>query len=107
MCVDIRGVGSEYDADSFQTFHALTIRESEMQKQAKKDFEEAMRRGTVAKPGLLEKSMYITSRCIFLLKAAVEVLPTWSVFCRRLTPCEGYLEALCADNVSTPCTILG
>ncbi|KAJ7889596.1 FAD/NAD-P-binding domain-containing protein [Mycena leptocephala] len=64
----------EHDMNAF---HALTIRESEMQKQAKKDFEEVMRRGTAAKPGLLEK-----------------MLPTWSVFCRRLTPCDGYLEAL-------------
>jgi hypothetical protein len=60
MYVDVRGVGLDYDADPFQAFHALSIRESEIQKQAKKDFEEVMRRGTAAKPGLLEKSMYIT-----------------------------------------------
>ncbi|KAF7343045.1 FAD/NAD-P-binding domain-containing protein [Mycena venus] len=65
------------------SFHALVIRESEIQKQAKKNFEERMRQGTAAKPGLLEK-----------------MLPTWSVFCRRLTPGEGYLEALCADNTT-------
>ena len=28
------------------------------------------------------------------------VIPDFSVFCRRLTPGNGYMEALCADNVS-------
>lgn len=106
MCVHVLGVESAYDADPFQSFHALIIRESEMQKQAKKDFEEGMRRSTAAKPELLEKSAYITSNCILLLNTAVKVLPAWSVFCRRLTPCDGYLEALCADNVSASCTVL-
>ncbi|KAF8183602.1 FAD/NAD-P-binding domain-containing protein [Mycena galopus ATCC 62051] len=43
----------------------------------------SMRRDTANKPGLLEK-----------------ILPPWSVFCRRLTPCAGYLEALSADNTT-------
>ncbi|KAJ7230153.1 FAD/NAD-P-binding domain-containing protein [Mycena pura] len=73
------------------TFHALSISESEMQKQTQKALEENMRRGTAAKPGLLQK---------ILLKTPTKVLPTWSVFCRRLTPCEGYLEVLCADNTT-------
>ncbi|KAJ7196375.1 FAD/NAD-P-binding domain-containing protein [Mycena pura] len=70
----------EHDMNAF---HALSISGSEMQKQTQKALEENMRRCTAAKPGLLQK-----------------MLPTWSVFCRRLTPCEGYLEALCADNTT-------
>ncbi|KAF8183592.1 FAD/NAD-binding domain-containing protein [Mycena galopus ATCC 62051] len=63
--------------------HAITIRESDMQKEARTMFETNMKRDTADKPGLLEK-----------------ILPSWSVFCRRLTPCAGYLEALCADNTT-------
>ncbi|KAJ7732053.1 FAD/NAD-P-binding domain-containing protein [Mycena maculata] len=43
----------------------------------------SMKKDTAEKPGLLKK-----------------ILPEWSVFCRRLTPCAGYLEALCADNTT-------
>ncbi|KAJ7728265.1 FAD/NAD-P-binding domain-containing protein [Mycena maculata] len=65
------------------TFHELSYRESEMQREARANFEASMKQSTAYKPGLLEK-----------------ILPEWSVFCRRLTPCPGYLEVLCADNVS-------
>ncbi|KAJ7175158.1 FAD/NAD-P-binding domain-containing protein [Mycena crocata] len=65
------------------SFHALIIRDSELQKQARVNFEESMKLDTSSKPGLLE-----------------QILPPWSVFCRRLTPCAGYLEALCAKNTT-------
>ncbi|KAJ7457359.1 FAD/NAD-P-binding domain-containing protein [Mycena latifolia] len=70
----------EHDMNSF---HALIIRESEIQKESRKAFEESMKKETASKPDLLEK-----------------ILPQWSVFCRRLTPCAGYLKALCADNTT-------
>ncbi|KAJ6571216.1 FAD/NAD-P-binding domain-containing protein [Mycena capillaripes] len=77
----------EHDMNSF---HGLIIRDSEMQKQARQDFEAMMKHDTAGKPGLLE-----------------QILPQWSVFCRRLTPCAGYLPALCAENTTyetTPIT---
>ncbi|KAJ6548136.1 FAD/NAD-binding domain-containing protein [Mycena vulgaris] len=70
----------EHDLNSV---YPLIIRESEMQKQTRKDFEASMKQATAGKPGLLE-----------------QILPTWAVLCRRLTPGAGYLEALCADNTT-------
>ncbi|KAJ7101297.1 FAD/NAD-P-binding domain-containing protein [Mycena belliarum] len=66
-----------------QSFHSLIIRESDAQKGAKQAFKANMIQQTAKKPELLEK-----------------ILPHWSVFCRRLTPCAGYLEALCSDNTT-------
>ena len=37
---------------------------------------------------------------MMLLISSIQVVPDFSVLCRRLTPGDGYLEALCADNVS-------
>ncbi|KAF8149231.1 FAD/NAD-P-binding domain-containing protein [Mycena galopus ATCC 62051] len=69
--------------NEMNTFHAITIRDSDLQKAARTTVEASMRQDTANKPGLLEK-----------------ILPPWSVFCRRLTPCAGYLEALSADNTT-------
>ncbi|KAJ7082439.1 FAD/NAD-P-binding domain-containing protein [Mycena belliarum] len=63
--------------------HPVIIRESAAQKWAKQRFRANMIRQTAKKPELLEK-----------------ILPDWSVFCRRLTPGGGYLEALCSDNAT-------
>ncbi|KAI0684951.1 hypothetical protein BC835DRAFT_1421768 [Cytidiella melzeri] len=63
------------------TFHALSLRDSDMQKQARAMFEADMKQHLAKKPELLE-----------------QIVPDFSVFCRRLTPANGYLEALCADN---------
>ncbi|KAK7052585.1 FAD/NAD-P-binding domain-containing protein [Favolaschia claudopus] len=65
------------------SFHSLIIRDSELQKLFKETFIASMTKETASKPSLLEK-----------------ILPQWSVFCRRLTPCAGYLKALCADNTT-------
>ncbi|KAI0091294.1 FAD/NAD-P-binding domain-containing protein [Irpex rosettiformis] len=64
-------------------FHMLSIRNSEMQKQAKAQFEAEMKSHLANKPELAEK-----------------MIPDFSVFCRRLTPGNGYLEALCSNNTT-------
>ncbi|KAJ7508494.1 FAD/NAD-P-binding domain-containing protein [Mycena galericulata] len=63
--------------------HALIIRDSDAQKEARATAEEMMKQDTASKPGLFE-----------------QMVPTWSVFCRRLTPSPGYLPALCAENTT-------
>ena len=40
---------------------------------------------------------------MMLLISSIQVVPDFSVLCRRLTPGDGYLEALCADNVINLC----
>ncbi|KAJ7101221.1 FAD/NAD-P-binding domain-containing protein [Mycena belliarum] len=67
--------------NDMNSYHALIIRESEAQKEAKQKFKANMIQQTAKKPELLEK-----------------ILPDWSVFCRRLTPGVGYLAALSSDN---------
>ncbi|KAI0311859.1 FAD/NAD-P-binding domain-containing protein [Amylostereum chailletii] len=63
------------------SLHSLSIRGSELQKATKAAFEEDMKQKMASKPGLAEK-----------------MTPKWSVFCRRLTPGPGYIEALCQPN---------
>ncbi|KAJ7622059.1 FAD/NAD-P-binding domain-containing protein [Roridomyces roridus] len=63
--------------------HPMSIRDSEVQKAVRKLFEDHMKQVLAPKPGLYEK-----------------IVPEWSVFCRRLTPCAGYLEALAAENTT-------
>ncbi|KAI0750573.1 FAD/NAD(P)-binding domain-containing protein [Irpex lacteus] len=65
------------------TLHHLSLRESEMQKQLRVQFEADMKQQLAKKPELIDK-----------------ILPDFAVFCRRLTPGNGYIEALCADNTT-------
>src|ERR1700761_4413584 len=62
--------------------HFLTIADSEMQKQAREYFELEMKRRLSIKPEIAEA-----------------LVPGFAVGCRRLTPGEGYLEALQKPNV--------
>ncbi|KAJ7610491.1 FAD/NAD-P-binding domain-containing protein [Roridomyces roridus] len=65
------------------SFHSLIIRDSETQKVSRKLFEDNMKKDTARKPELYG-----------------QIVPDWAVFCRRLTPCAGYLEALSAENTT-------
>ncbi|KAI0777099.1 FAD/NAD(P)-binding domain-containing protein [Irpex lacteus] len=65
------------------SFHSLTMRDSDMQTQVRALFETDMAKSLEKKPELINK-----------------LIPDFSVFCRRLTPGNGYLEALCADNTT-------
>jgi cation diffusion facilitator CzcD-associated flavoprotein CzcO len=69
----------ERDANSV---HSLTLKGSEIQKDAREDFTALMAERLAKKPHILKS-----------------LLPTFSVGCRRLTPGPGYLEALVEDNV--------
>jgi cation diffusion facilitator CzcD-associated flavoprotein CzcO len=69
----------ERDANSV---HSLTLKGSEFQKAAARDFTALMQERLAKKPYILES-----------------LLPTFSVGRRRLTPGPGYLEALVEDNV--------
>jgi hypothetical protein len=60
----------------------LTLKGSEHQERARKDFSALMKERLAKKPHILES-----------------LLPSFSVGCRRLTPGPGYLEALVEDNV--------
>ncbi|TDL19261.1 FAD/NAD(P)-binding domain-containing protein [Rickenella mellea] len=62
--------------------HFATIKDSDMQKGARKAFHEAMIERLEVKPWIAD-----------------HLIPTFPVACRRLTPGPGYLEALCKDNV--------
>lgn len=62
--------------------HALTIKGTEMQKGAKKDFEESMKERLKKKPDYYDW-----------------IKPDFAPGCRRLTPGPGFLEALVEDNV--------
>ncbi|KAI0750547.1 FAD/NAD(P)-binding domain-containing protein [Irpex lacteus] len=71
-------------------FHMVSVRDSEMQKHVRGLFEADMKKRLAKKPELLS-----------------QIVPDFSVFCRRLTPGNGYLEALCAENTTyetTPIT---
>ncbi|KAI0091222.1 FAD/NAD-binding domain-containing protein [Irpex rosettiformis] len=63
--------------------HMLSLRDSEMQKQLRALFEADMKKRLAKKPELID-----------------QIVPDFSVFCRRLTPGNGYLEALCAGNTT-------
>jgi hypothetical protein len=69
----------ERDANSI---HALTLKGSDFQKEAREDFTALMKERLAKKPEILKS-----------------LLPSFSVGCRRLTPGPGYLEALVEDNV--------
>ncbi|KAF1345486.1 hypothetical protein BDV97DRAFT_302849 [Delphinella strobiligena] len=62
--------------------HALTIKGTEMQKGAKKDFEASMKERLKKKPDYYDW-----------------IKPDFAPGCRRLTPGPGFLEALVEDNV--------
>ncbi|KAI0701861.1 FAD/NAD-P-binding domain-containing protein [Cytidiella melzeri] len=68
---------------NMNVFHAVSLRNSDMQQQTRAMFEADMKKHLAKKPELFEK-----------------ILPDFSVFCRRLSPGNGYLEALCADNTT-------
>lgn len=63
--------------------HSVTIRGSEAQKEARKEFTQSMHARLAKKP-----------------QVADHLLPNFPPLCKRLTPGPGYLEALTADNVS-------
>lgn len=63
--------------------HAVTIKDSEMQKLARDGFTQLMKERLAKKPELLDY-----------------LLPDYGVGCRRLTPGPGFLEALVEDNVT-------
>ncbi|RDL38519.1 Flavin-binding monooxygenase [Venustampulla echinocandica] len=65
------------------TIHAVTLRDSEIQKGAVEAFQAMMKERLVKKPEIAQ----------FLI-------PSFAVGCRRLTPGPGYLEALVEDNVN-------
>ena len=69
----------ERDANSV---HAVTLKDSSLQTDAKDDFTALMKDRLARKPEILKS-----------------ILPDFSVGCRRLTPGPGYLEALVEDNV--------
>ena len=69
----------ERDANSV---HAMTLKDSSLQKDAKDDFTALMKDRLARKPEIWKS-----------------ILPGFSVGCRRLTPGPGYLEALVEDNV--------
>ena len=71
--------GIEQDGNSV---HFLTILNSEMQHQARETFQSEMRRRLSKKPEIAD-----------------HIIPNFAVGCRRLTPGEGYLEALQESNV--------
>lgn len=62
--------------------HFLTVRDSEMQRQAREAFQAEMKRRLSKKPEI-----------------ANAIVPDFAVGCRRLTPGQGYLEALQEPNV--------
>jgi len=62
--------------------HAVTIRGTEMQANAKAAFEQGMKDRLKKKPEIFE-----------------HLKPDFSPGCRRLTPGPGFLEALCEENV--------
>lgn len=62
--------------------HAVTLKDTSMQKGAKEMFEKHMKARLKSKPEILEK-----------------MIPSFSPGCRRLTPGPGYLEALTQPNV--------
>lgn len=62
--------------------HAMTIKGTEMQKGAQKQFEEGMRERLKKKPEIFDW-----------------IKPDFAPGCRRLTPGPGFLEALVEDNV--------
>ncbi len=81
----------------------VSVRDSEMQKQVRGLFEADMKERLAKKPELLSQSMLLVAFSFELTHYSghlLLVVPDFSVFCRRLTPGNGYLEALCADNVS-------
>ncbi|KAI0342829.1 FAD/NAD-binding domain-containing protein [Trametopsis cervina] len=65
------------------TVHMTSIRDSDLQKRVRALVEEDMRNRLAKKPELQAK-----------------IIPSFSIFCRRLTPGDGYLEALCAENTT-------
>ncbi|KAL7277474.1 hypothetical protein ACG7TL_008395 [Trametes sanguinea] len=74
--------------NEMQSLHAVTLRGSPMQAQARESLTKNMEEKLAKKPWIADK-----------------LLPEFPVACRRLTPGPGYLEALCADNaefVTTP-----
>ncbi|KAI0030965.1 FAD/NAD-binding domain-containing protein [Vararia minispora EC-137] len=77
----------EHDLNSV---NSITIRDSPLQKAAAAAFKAEMEKKLARKPELAE-----------------QIVPQFSVSCRRLTPGPGYLEALCEPNTSlerTPIT---
>jgi len=62
--------------------HPITLKDSEMQTQARSYFKSQMEARLARKPEI-----------------AAQILPSFSVGCRRLTPGPGFLEALTEDNV--------
>ncbi|KAI0346537.1 flavin-binding monooxygenase [Trametopsis cervina] len=67
--------------EQMNTYHPLTLRDSELQKFVRVAFTEHMRQSLATKPWIAEK-----------------LIPNFSVGVKRVTPAPGYLEALCADN---------
>ena len=71
-----------------------------MQKAAKQAFQESMKKRLAKKPWIAEYRKL--SRSLHVYKShnvTPEVIPDFSVACRRLTPGPGYLESLCQENV--------
>lgn len=62
--------------------HGITLRGSEIQKEAVEAFKDMMRKRLAKKPEIVDA-----------------LTPSFAVGCRRLTPGPGYLEALVEDNV--------
>lgn len=67
----------------FNFFFENFIDNSPTQLRTVRELEESMKKGLARKPELIP-----------------QLIPTFGVGCRRITPGVGYLEALCEDNVS-------
>lgn len=87
--------------EKLQSQHALTSKDSEMQKVTRAAFKEHMVQKLARKPWIADhgESSRIPLLIDFIMHTVL-VIPDFPVACRRLTQGLGYLDVLCEDNVS-------
>ena len=82
--------------------NSYTFRGSELSLELQDMFRKKMQTELAQKPWIADRCLldYILVYFKRELKRRVAVIPDFPVSCRRITPGPGYLQALCADNVS-------